>query len=129
MKKRVFLFLFLSTLLFGKNNKSDIWNSPETKTIIEKEIVQENYGLEKRLNLLKEHEKNILEIEKTSGIDRTKELETLDKKYDEILKKFTSSNFKSLKKNEQEEKLLRFEEKNYRDFYNRITEIERNYSK
>ena len=127
MKKRVCLFLLCNTLLFGKvSNDLDFSKS---KVNSERKVIQEDSKLEERLNLLKEHEKNVLEIEKTSGINRTKELETLDKKYDEILKKFTSLEFISLSEREKEEKLLRFEEKNYRDFYIRITEVEKNYSK
>ena len=129
MKKGIFLFLLCSTITLGEINDKEISVLPESKVEIEKTFIEKNDELKERLNILKEHERNVLKIEEASGINRTEELQNLDKKYEKFFKKFTSLSFKVLNEKEKEEKLLKFEEENYKNFHKRITDIEKKYSK
>lgn len=129
MKKVIFLFLLCSSIALGEMSGRENSIFPEHEVKIEKTFIEKNDELKERLDILKEHERNVLRMEEASGINRTEELENLDEKYERFLKKFTSLSFKTLSDKEQEEKLLKFEEENYKDFHKRITDIEKKYSK
>lgn len=69
-----------------------------------------------RVDFMKERELHLLDLETKAGLDRKKEIETLDKKYSEVLDKYLSI--------ENERELLVLENEIYKDYLERLRVLE-----
>lgn len=131
MKKIVtLLFTCFSILAVGAEKESTIdvrkYHQPMEEKVFEREKdeeqaqkVNEAFLLgKKRIEDLKRNEKELLDMETKAGIDRSKEIEYLDKKYDEILKQYSEIM--------SEKEIILLENKSYEEQIKRFDELEKN---
>lgn len=71
-----------------------------------------------RIEDLKRNEKELLDMETKAGIDRAEEIEYLDKKYDEVLEKYS--------KFMDEKEIILLENKSYEEQIKRFDDLEKN---
>lgn len=125
MKKiLLFLFLCLSNLIFCEKDIREFHQPMEEKVFelesdqSKDEKIEEAFQLGKeRIDKLKAREKELLDLETSAGIDRSKEIEYLEKKYNEILETYS--------KIRNEKELLLLENENYREQLKRYEDLEK----
>ena len=89
----------------------------KTEEEIKKEKIQEAFEQGKaRIDFMKERELHLLDLETKAGLDRKKEIETLDAKYNTILEKYAAV------KTEQE--ILLTENEMYKEYLERLRNLE-----
>lgn len=89
----------------------------KTADEIRREKIQEAFEQGKaRIDFMKERELNLLDLETKAGLERKQEIETLDKRYNAVLEKYTAA------KTEQE--LLLIENEMYKEYLDRLFKLE-----
>lgn len=113
MKKNIFIFIFLcSSLLFGSKNTIQVRKVDN--------ILASQQDIKSRLELLKEKEAYVQELEKNSNKEIS--IINLDEKYKKLEKKYLKKDLDNL---DSKKEFLEFEKNSYKEFFERMEEVEK----
>lgn len=113
MKKNIFIFIFLcSSLLFANMNTIQVKKVDN--------ILSSQQDIKSRLELLKQKESYIQELEKNSNKEIS--IINLDKKYKNLEKKFLKRDLDNLNNKKE---FLEFEKNLYKELFERMENIEK----